>query len=328
MAKTLEDIQKIISEMGIEMIDFKLTDIDGRWRHLSIPAERLSESTMQQGIGFDGSNYGYAPVENSDMVFIPVLDSAVVDRYCGVPTLSMIGDVKVIALPDALSIYQGEVLRYIFAINKVDHEFAISFDVDVINVYEAYDRIERVAWEKENAKTEDAFAYEKRVYILSQLDNKMPSVMPYQVPFRQLTTLLQTYSGNVDKVIASLGNVKKEQEDALRRRCSCAWTWVTEYAPDEFKFSLVLDGSKIDLTDSELKVLQQIKTDVTPLVDTSDEQTISQKIYDVAVGNNIKPKELFNIMYRVLVRKTQGPRLASFMKIIGREALEKILDAY
>lgn len=70
MAKTLEDIQKIISEMGIEMIDFKLTDIDGRWRHLSIPAERLSESTMQQGIGFDGSNYGYAPVENSDMVFI------------------------------------------------------------------------------------------------------------------------------------------------------------------------------------------------------------------------------------------------------------------
>ena len=100
MAKTLEDIQKIISEMGIEMIDFKLTDIDGRWRHLSIPAERLSESTMQQGIGFDGSNYGYAPVENSDMVFIPVLDSAVVDRYCGVPTLSMIGDVKVIALPE------------------------------------------------------------------------------------------------------------------------------------------------------------------------------------------------------------------------------------
>lgn len=235
---------------------------------------------------------------------------------------------KVIALPDALSIYQGEVLRYIFAINKVDHEFAISFDVDVINVYEAYDRIERVAWEKENAKIEDAFAYEKRVYILSQLDNKMPSVMPYQVPFRQLTTLLQTYSGNVDKVIASLGNVKKEQEDALRRRCSCAWTWVTEYAPDEFKFSLVLDGSKIDLTDSELKVLQQIKTDVAPFVDTSDEQTISQKIYDVAVGNNIKPKELFNIMYRVLVRKTQGPRLASFMKIIGRETLEKILGAY
>ncbi len=100
MGKTLQDIKKMIDELGIKMVDFKLTDIDGRWRHLAIPAERLTESTMQQGIGFDGSNYGYAPVENSDMVFIPVLDSAVVDRYCEVPTLSMIGDVRVIALPE------------------------------------------------------------------------------------------------------------------------------------------------------------------------------------------------------------------------------------
>ena len=52
----------MIKDNGIEMVDFKLTDIDGRWRHLSIPADRLSEKTMTQGIGFDGSNYGYAPV--------------------------------------------------------------------------------------------------------------------------------------------------------------------------------------------------------------------------------------------------------------------------
>lgn len=99
MAKTLKEIQKIIEENGIEMVDFKLTDIDGRWRHLSIPAKRLTESTMEHGIGFDGSNYGYAPVENSDMVFIPVLESAVIDSYAEVPTLSMIGDVRVIDLP-------------------------------------------------------------------------------------------------------------------------------------------------------------------------------------------------------------------------------------
>ncbi len=100
MAKTLQDIQKLIKDEKIQMVDFKLTDIDGRWRHLSIPAKRLTESTMEHGIGFDGSNYGYAPVENSDMVFIPVLDSAVIDRYAEIPTLSMIGDVRVIDLPN------------------------------------------------------------------------------------------------------------------------------------------------------------------------------------------------------------------------------------
>ena len=100
MARTLGDILALIKENDIKMVDFKLTDIDGRWRHLSIPSERLSESTMTLGIGFDGSNYGYAPVENSDMVFMPVLDSAVIDPYAAVPTLSMIGDVRVISLPE------------------------------------------------------------------------------------------------------------------------------------------------------------------------------------------------------------------------------------
>ncbi len=102
MGKTLQDIKDLIKEKGIQMVDFKLTDIDGRWRHLSIPAERLTEDTMELGIGFDASNYGYAKIENSDMVFIPVLDSAVIDPYTSIPTLSMIGDVRVINLPKNL----------------------------------------------------------------------------------------------------------------------------------------------------------------------------------------------------------------------------------
>ena len=100
MAKSLNDVLKMCKDNDIKMIDFKLTDIDGRWRHLTIPAERLTEDTMVSGIGFDGSNYGYAPVENSDMVFVPVLDSAVVDTYATVKTLSMIGDVMVIDRPE------------------------------------------------------------------------------------------------------------------------------------------------------------------------------------------------------------------------------------
>ncbi len=100
MAKTLREIQDFIKENDIRIVDFKLTDIDGRWRHLSIPAERFTEELMKNGIGFDGSNYGYAPVENSDMVFYPVLDSAVIDTYASIPTLSMIGDVQVIDLPN------------------------------------------------------------------------------------------------------------------------------------------------------------------------------------------------------------------------------------
>ena len=92
MDKT-EDIKRICQEKQIRMIDFKMTDIDGRWRHITVPVERFGADTFTQGIGFDGSNYGYAPIEKSDMVFLPDPDTAYVDPFAAVPTLTMCGNV-------------------------------------------------------------------------------------------------------------------------------------------------------------------------------------------------------------------------------------------
>ena len=91
-----EKILQMCRENDIRMIDFKMVDLDGRFRHIPIPAERFGESIFEYGIGFDGSNYGYAPIEKSDMVFIPDPESAVIDPFVDIPTLSMTGDVCVI----------------------------------------------------------------------------------------------------------------------------------------------------------------------------------------------------------------------------------------
>ena len=99
MFQNVQQVQSFIREQGIQFVDFKMIDLRGRWRHLSIPAARFTEDTLESGIGFDGSNYGYACVENSDMVFIPDIATAVVDPFVKAPTLSMIGDVMVIDHP-------------------------------------------------------------------------------------------------------------------------------------------------------------------------------------------------------------------------------------
>lgn len=96
MLSKLNEVQDFCKKNAIKMIDFKMIDIDGRWRHVTIPAERLNEDVMEYGIGFDGSNYGYAKVEKSDMVFIPDLSSAQIDPFVETPTLTMIGNVQVI----------------------------------------------------------------------------------------------------------------------------------------------------------------------------------------------------------------------------------------
>ena len=100
MFKALSDVNVYCKANSIKMIDFKMVDLDGRWRHLTIPSGRLKPETLEFGIGFDGSNYGFAPVEKSDMVFVPDLTSAYLDPFMEIKTLSMIGDVYVIGEPD------------------------------------------------------------------------------------------------------------------------------------------------------------------------------------------------------------------------------------
>ena len=99
MAKSIQDIMNLIQEQEIQMVDFKMVDIHGRFRHVTVPAQDLTEDMIANGIGFDASNYGYAVVEKSDMVFIPDLDTTVIDPFCDISTLSMTGNAMIIDYP-------------------------------------------------------------------------------------------------------------------------------------------------------------------------------------------------------------------------------------
>ena len=99
MENKVEKILQLIRQKDIKMVDFKMVDIHGQYRHVTIPAGSFSEKIMTEGVGFDASNYGYAVVEKSDMVFIPDPDTAVIDPFCQIPTLSMTGNAMIIDSP-------------------------------------------------------------------------------------------------------------------------------------------------------------------------------------------------------------------------------------
>lgn len=72
-------VKGFISDHQIESVQFYLSDIDGRLRAVTIPAETFSEETLEMGIGFDASNFGFAGVERSDMILKPDLSCAFLD---------------------------------------------------------------------------------------------------------------------------------------------------------------------------------------------------------------------------------------------------------
>ena len=42
MAKSVKDIVKMIEENDIKTVDFKMVDINGQFRHVTIPAKNFS----------------------------------------------------------------------------------------------------------------------------------------------------------------------------------------------------------------------------------------------------------------------------------------------
>jgi glutamine synthetase len=90
---TAEEVQAFVQEEAIQIIDFKIVDIKGRWHHLSIPTERFNSSVLTSGIGFDGSSYGFLTIEKSDMVFIPDLETGFIDPFADLRTLVFISNI-------------------------------------------------------------------------------------------------------------------------------------------------------------------------------------------------------------------------------------------
>lgn len=79
-----------LQEHQFKMVDFKFSDLAGRWHHLTIPAGQFNEQLMRDGIGFDASSIGLKPLKAGDMVLLPDLTTAFRDPFWELATLSFI----------------------------------------------------------------------------------------------------------------------------------------------------------------------------------------------------------------------------------------------
>ncbi len=155
-------------------------------------------------------------------------------------------------------------------------------------------------------------------------------MMPYQIPFRHLCNLIQIADGNIEKVIADIDDIKPEQIEGLRRRCTCAKYWVEECAPEEFKFCLRQAGLiSSALNDDEKAAVKSLRDDVIAVIESfADDKACAEAIYKIAEKHGMDGKLLFRSAYQALIGKDQGPRLASFLRTINKDRLLEILAAY
>lgn len=89
-----KDALSMAKEKGALMVDLKFVDFTGTWQHTTVPIGMLSESSFEDGFGFDSSSMrGWQPIHASDMLIVPSAASATMDPFTEHPTISFICDV-------------------------------------------------------------------------------------------------------------------------------------------------------------------------------------------------------------------------------------------
>ena len=92
---TPKEVLALIREKEVRAVDLRFMDFPGLWQHFTIPAEALDEAVFEEGLGFDGSSIrGWQAINESDMLVVPVPETAFIDPFCKDVTLTMICNIQ------------------------------------------------------------------------------------------------------------------------------------------------------------------------------------------------------------------------------------------
>ena len=257
---------------------------------------------------------------------------------------------NVITLEDVLKVYQPEIVRYLFASYRANVEFSISFDLDVIRIYEDFDKLERKFYRLEECSAKKIKQVEA-IYLLSSCEkfsfqgdraNKvdegeivLPEKKPIRASFRHLTNILQIYDFDKKKVTdyyCRASNQFKEEKNliSLQNRIGCAEYWIKNYAPEDFRFSLMKKNNvNYSIFSDEMKLIFKKMKDFLSKQENSillkDSKKITDYLYDIIKSSRLEESYFFKNFYLLLINKEKGPKLGNFLTVIEKERLLSLL---
>jgi glutamine synthetase len=93
----MSDVTALLKRMkdeDIEYIDLRFTDPRSKWHHLSMHKDVVDEDMFVDGVMFDGSSIaGWKAINESDMVLMPDVSTAVLDPFSATKQLIVICDI-------------------------------------------------------------------------------------------------------------------------------------------------------------------------------------------------------------------------------------------
>lgn len=84
----------LIKESEAKFVDLRFTDTKGKEQHVTVPHHQIDEDFFQDGKMFDGSSIaGWKGINESDMILMPVAETAVIDPFAEEVTVNIRCDI-------------------------------------------------------------------------------------------------------------------------------------------------------------------------------------------------------------------------------------------
>jgi len=124
-------------------------------------------------------------------------------------------------------------------------------------------------------------------------------------------------AGFIRDKLEAYGNLK-EGDKGLDARIGYALNWIEDFGEPEVE--------RVELTDAQAEALRTV---IESLSGATDEEGYQSSVFEAAKAHDMRPGNLFQLLYSILLGKSRGPRFGPFVATIGRDAvigeLEKAL---
>jgi lysyl-tRNA synthetase class 1 len=241
---------------------------------------------------------------------------------------------RVTTVADCLRIFEPEMLRWIFASQRPNSEFQISFDLDVIKLYEDYDRAVATAYLPDDGSKKD----KKRKIVRRTIE--LSAAAPLRIdtadeptrvpPFRPMSLILQIYDGDIERTqthYESAGEIATDAERIrFRSRAERVWNWILDFAPEEFCYRIRETPATEGLEGEPRDVLARLVS----ILEESPEITEAELIPHLKTlcdGTSLKPQDFYPYAYDLLIEREKGPKLTTLLTTMGTERALPLLRA-
>ena len=239
---------------------------------------------------------------------------------------------------DALGILEPQLLRWLYARRKPAQAITVAFDAEVGRLYDEWDTLARKAaggqldgW--------DAATYARSI---GPASHALPAT-PVPLAFRTLASVADITTGDEEQMLRILDSVAEGVDlpdlGPVRPRLDCAERWVERYLPDEERTRVRAepDGELLaSLTPDQREALKLLADGLEEHWSLEGLTTLVYGVPKLQAGLGLDApatpelkaaqKELFGLLYMLLVGRVTGPRLPTLLLSVGTARIRELLS--